>query len=62
MGLWGDSPDGLVWALGCSAAQGATVLAANLDRRERAVNVVAPDARELVATLAPLSWAAVTAP
>ncbi|MDT3316604.1 hypothetical protein Q9S71_07180 [Microbacterium sp. KSW4-11] len=36
--LWGDSPDGLVWAIGrrCSAT---TILAANLDRRPRSVTL-----------------------
>lgn len=41
--LWhGDSPDGLVWALGGSARAGATVLVANLDRVPRTVRLALP--------------------
>jgi hypothetical protein len=38
-GLRGDSPDGLVWALGCRSADGDAVLVANLDRRPRTVEI-----------------------
>lgn len=43
--LWGDSPDGLVWAIGAQDAAGTTVLAANLDTRPREITVVLGDAR-----------------
>lgn len=36
--LWGDSPDGLVWAIG-RRGSATTVLAANLDRRPRSVTI-----------------------
>jgi hypothetical protein len=42
-GLRGDSPDGLVWAIGARTAGDSTVLVANLDRVARAVEVVLPD-------------------
>ena len=41
-GLRGDSPDGLVWAVGARAADGDAVLVANLDRRARSVEVELP--------------------
>lgn len=41
-GLRGDSPDGLVWALGARTADGDVVLVANLDRRSRTVEVELP--------------------
>lgn len=34
--LWGDSPDGLVWAIGRRGVE-TTILVANLDRRPRSV-------------------------
>ncbi len=37
--LWGDSPDGLVWAIGSRRPDGDVVLIANLDRRPRAITV-----------------------
>lgn len=37
--LWGDSPDGLVWAIGAQDAAGSTVLVANLDARPREIAV-----------------------
>lgn len=36
--LWGESPDGLVWALGARGTE-TSVLAANLDRRARSVTI-----------------------
>ncbi|MEW1835754.1 hypothetical protein [Microbacterium sp. NPDC079995] len=36
--LWGESPDGLVWALGRRGSK-TTILAANLDRRARSVTI-----------------------
>ncbi|MBW9094339.1 hypothetical protein JNB62_11655 [Microbacterium jejuense] len=41
-GLRGDSPDGLVWALGARTDEGDVVLVANLDRRTRTVEVELP--------------------
>nr|WP_240948755.1 hypothetical protein [Microbacterium sp. CFH 90308] len=38
-GLRGDSPDGLVWALGARAEDGDVVLVANLDREPRPVEI-----------------------
>jgi hypothetical protein len=37
--LWGDSPDGLVWAIGGSRGASGTVLLANLDDRDRDVTL-----------------------
>jgi len=37
--LWGDSPDGLVWALGARRGAAADILAANLDRQARTLTV-----------------------
>ncbi|WP_205789204.1 hypothetical protein [Microbacterium sp. CPCC 204701] len=50
-GLRGDSPDGLVWALGARTEEGTTVLIANLDRRERRIEAETP-AGSVTATLA----------
>ena len=45
--LWGDSPDGLVWAIG-RRSSATTILAANLDRRPRSVTLeVAGDVRRV---------------
>jgi len=41
-GLRGDSPDGLVWALGARTDAGDTVLIANLDRQPRSVEIELP--------------------
>lgn len=41
-GLRGDSPDGLVWALGARTDAGDVVLVANLDREPRSVEVALP--------------------
>ena len=41
-GLRGDSPDGLVWALGAHTDVGDVVLVANLDRDTRTVEVELP--------------------
>ncbi|MET0782032.1 MAG: hypothetical protein ABWZ16_10970 [Microbacterium sp.] len=53
--LWGDSPDGLVWALGARGADGDVVLVANLDgvRREITVEV---DATTVTVGVDPLSF------
>ncbi|MEU5871115.1 hypothetical protein AB0A73_06075 [Glycomyces sp. NPDC047369] len=56
--LWGDSPDGLVWALGSRTAGRTRFAAANLDRRPRAFTV-AFGSEELRLVLGPLGWAAV---
>ncbi|UUT36649.1 hypothetical protein [Microbacterium elymi] len=54
--LHGNSPDGLVWAVGGVAADGSeAVLVANLDRVERTVPVRTPG-RTASLTLAPSSW------
>ncbi|GAA3758227.1 hypothetical protein GCM10022240_08720 [Microbacterium kribbense] len=54
--LHGDSPDGLVWAVGGVSREGATtVLAANLDRIERTLTVVTPTGEASV-VLAPGGW------
>jgi hypothetical protein len=50
-GLRGDSPDGLVWAIGARTDDGTTVLAANVGRDERAVTIQTPEG-SLTATLA----------
>ncbi|GAA5206242.1 hypothetical protein [Microbacterium kyungheense] len=42
-GLRGDTPDGLVWAIGARTGDTTTVLVANLDRRPRTVDVELPD-------------------
>ena len=52
-GLRGDSPDGLVWALGARTAGGDIVLAANLDHRSRTVEVELPGGESRTAELAP---------
>jgi hypothetical protein len=55
-GLRGDSPDGLVWALGARTADGDVVLVANLDRRSRTVEVELPGGETRTAELAPGSF------
>ncbi|MFB7894515.1 hypothetical protein ACFC1I_20090 [Microbacterium sp. NPDC056044] len=53
-GLRGDSPDGLVWALGTRTSDGGdTVLVANLDRRSRTVEIELPGGDTRTADLAP---------
>jgi hypothetical protein len=42
-GLRGDSPDGLVWAVGARTGARESVLIANLDREPRSVDVELPD-------------------
>lgn len=56
--LWGDSPDGLVWALGSRTGPRTRLAAANLDREPRAFTV-AFGSEELRLTLGPLGWAAI---
>ena len=56
-GLRGESPDGLVWALGASTAQGAVVLVANLDRRPRTVEVELPGGTTRAAEVFPGAFA-----
>ncbi|WP_194410419.1 hypothetical protein [Microbacterium cremeum] len=55
-GLRGDSPDGLVWALGARTADGDAVLVANLDRRERRVEIEVPGAEPRIADVPPGSF------
>ncbi len=60
--LTGDSPDGLVWALGGMDAVGATtVYVANLDHRARVVDVVISDRRATI-TLDAYAWGTVATP
>jgi hypothetical protein len=53
--LWGDSPDGLVWAIGARRPDGDVVLVANLDRRPRAITLTL-DAGSTIVALAPQSF------
>lgn len=67
-GLRGDSPDGLVWALGArtgaggaeaggaAGRDGVTVLVANLDDRPRRVEVTLPDGATRTADVPPTSF------
>ena len=59
-GLRGDSPDGLVWALGARSASGEgdrdTVLVANLDVHPRRVEVELPDGTTRTAEVPPGSF------
>jgi hypothetical protein len=55
-GLRGDSPDGLVWALGARPASGDTVLVANLDDRPRQVEVTLPGGATRTADIPPGSF------
>jgi hypothetical protein len=55
-GLRGDSPDGLVWALGARTASGDTVLVANLDDRPRQVEVTLPGGATRTADIPPGSF------
>lgn len=59
--LWGDSPDGLVWAIGSRRPDGDAVLVANLDRRSREVAVEVGDAAATV-TVAPQSFTRLALP
>ena len=52
--LWGDSPDGLVWAIGSRRPDGDVVLVANLDRQPREITVTL-DAASTTVTVAPQS-------
>lgn len=58
--LTGASPDGLVWAVGSRSADGAAVLAANLDQVSRTLEIVLPLPRgghdTVRATLDPCTW------
>ncbi len=56
--LVGDSPDGLVWALGAITPTGAIALVANLDQAPRIVHV-RTDAAAASVTLPPFAWASV---
>ena len=47
--LWGDSPDGLVWAIGARRPDGDAVLVANLDRRPREITVTSDAGATIVA-------------
>ena len=53
--LWGDSPDGLVWAIGSRRPDGDVVLVANLDRRPREITVTL-DAGSTIVAVAPQSF------
>lgn len=53
--LWGDSPDGLIWAVGARRDDGDVVLIANLDRVPREVTLVVED-RSTTVHLGPLSF------
>lgn len=57
----GDSPDGLVWAVGGRRGGRTTVLVANLSRRRRQVTV-AVDGGTGTALLAPFAWDVVEVP
>lgn len=59
--LWGDSPDGLVWALGARMSGETVLLAANLDRHERELTIETPDGFAQ-ATLAAASFRRITLP
>ena len=52
-GVRGDSPDGLVWAIGARTSGDVTVLVANLDRVPRAVEVALPDGATRSVEVAP---------
>ncbi|WP_345545585.1 hypothetical protein [Microbacterium jejuense] len=56
-GLRGDSPDGLVWALGARADGRDTVLVANLDRAPRTIEVELPDGATRTVEIAPGAFA-----
>jgi hypothetical protein len=60
-GLRGDSPDGLVWAVGARTEDGTTVLAANIGRDERVVTIQTPEG-SLTATLAAASFQRLSLP
>jgi hypothetical protein len=56
--LWGDSPDGLIWAVGAHGDDGDVVLIANLDRVPRQLTVLIED-RSTAVHLEPLSFSRV---
>ncbi|SDQ31364.1 hypothetical protein [Microbacterium sp. cf332] len=56
--LSGRSPDGLVWAVGAQRGGQATVLAANLDTRERVLTTTTPTGACTI-SLAPGAWSRV---
>jgi hypothetical protein len=56
--LWGDSPDGLIWAVGARRDDGEVVLIANLDRVQRELTVVIEE-RSTSVHLEPLSFSRV---
>ncbi len=57
--LTGESPDGLLWALGARMPTGTVVLAANLHRAERTLSLRVDGAAPVSVRLAPLSWTCV---
>ncbi|WP_439590847.1 hypothetical protein [Microbacterium sp.] len=59
--LWGDSPDGLVWAIGARTNGETVLLAANLDRHERELTIETPE-HVVPVTLAPASFLRITIP
>jgi len=56
--LWGDSPDGLIWAVGAHRDDGDVVLIANLDRVPRELTLMVED-RPCTVHLEPLSFSRV---
>lgn len=54
--LTGESPDGLVWAVGARSVAGDTLLLANLDRRERQIKVQAQGGRDEQTVLDAGAW------
>lgn len=56
--LWGDSPDGLIWALGGRGRSDARVLVANLDDRTRTATVRFEDS-DIPVTLRAAQWTTV---
>jgi len=53
--MWGDSPDGLVWAIGARGDDGDVALVANLDRRPREITVTTGHGASTV-SLAPFEF------
>jgi hypothetical protein len=60
--LWGDSPDGLVWAVGARRQTGDVVLVSNLDRRARTITVDIDGVRSAVVDLAAMSFSRIGLP
>ncbi|GAA1924585.1 hypothetical protein GCM10009775_16110 [Microbacterium aoyamense] len=58
--LWGDSPDGLVWAIGARTNGETVLLAANLDHRERELTIETPAHEVIAVTLGAASFRRLT--